>query len=77
MELALTGRISILAVVAVYWVIILAISMVKGRAQARRAPPGPDGRVVLSGQLSLLRAAAVLLGPPAAFVLLLWLITFV
>jgi hypothetical protein len=76
MEVALTGRISVLAVVGGYWVIVLAISMVRGRVQARRAQPGPDGRVVLSGELSLLRAAAVLLGPPAAFLLVLWLITF-
>lgn len=70
-----SGSVSIITVVGLYWLIVVAIYMVRGRLEARKAQPGPDGRVVLAGELNLLRAATVLLGPPVAVVLMLWLIT--
>jgi hypothetical protein len=58
-----------------YWLIVLAAYVIRGRLQVRKAQPGPDGRVMVSGELTFVRLATVLLGIPVALILLLWLLT--
>ena len=75
MQVARSGSVSILALAGVYWLAVVAAYLIRGRLQSRAAVPDPDGRVVFAGHLNITRAVAVLVGPPAAVWLLLWVAT--
>ena len=65
--------ISVVTIIIVYWIVVVVTFMVRARRTARRRSPGPDGQIVLSGQLGVGRALLVLAGPPAVLWFVVWL----